>query len=219
MNTHTTASSCPFLHTLFLKGTVIAFLSSCAVPEPEKLPVVNTSGSHSVAIGATVKITATTTNATDPSYSFVSASPAIASIDHGGIITGVAFGETSIKITGSSSKATATHAIVVIDQRSAGDGGASVDSDGGQRPAGVSAAEIPFYTAWQGSAHADRTSVPFSNWNKQGAVPATCARCHASEGFVDFLGGDGSPPGQVDSEAPIQSEIRCITCHNRAPSP
>ncbi len=66
------------------------------------------------------------------------------------------------------------------------------------------------------SAHADSTALAFNNWNADGQVPTTCARCHSSEGFVDYLGGDGSAPGVVDKPAPTQSVIRCVTCHNPA---
>jgi hypothetical protein len=52
--------------------------------------------------------------------------------------------------------------------------------------------------------------------NKEGMVPQTCARCHSSEGFVDYLGGDNSVPGLVDKPAPIESVIRCATCHTEA---
>ncbi len=106
--------------------------------------------------------------------------------------------------------------IIVLVERPPFDAGVVTDGGSDDRPGPVRAEEIPFYEAWRGSAHADRTSVAFNNWNKEGAVPTTCGRCHSSEGFIDFLGGDGSIPGQVDRPAPVQSEIRCTTCHNRA---
>ena len=80
----------------------------------------------------------------------------------------------------------------------------------------VSTDEIPYYQAWLSSAHADPTAPAFTNWNKDKVVPATCARCHSSEGFIDFLGGDGSVPGVVDKPAPIESVVRCVTCHGSA---
>ena len=33
-----------------------------------------------------------------------------------------------------------------------------------------------------------RPALAFNNWNQDGQVPTTCARCHSSEGFVDYLG-------------------------------
>ncbi len=46
------------------------------------------------------------------------------------------------------------------------------------------------------SAHADATALAFNNWNQDGQVPTSCARCHSSEGFVDYIGGDGSARGR-----------------------
>jgi predicted CXXCH cytochrome family protein len=96
--------------------------------------------------------------------------------------------------------------------------GQAVDDAGADTvpSSGVPAAEVPFYAAWLRSAHADRTAPAFTNWNKEGAVPTTCGRCHSSEGFGDFLGNDGSVPGVVDKPAPTQSVIRCATCHSAA---
>ena len=70
--------------------------------------------------------------------------------------------------------------------------------------------------AWTMSAHADATALAFNNWNPDGEVPTCCARCHSSEGFVDYIGGDGSAAGVVDKPAPTKSVIRCVTCHNPA---
>jgi len=159
-------------------------------------PSIATSGPHAVVVGSTVAITATTANGSDASYTFASADPAVAAIDGQGVVIGIAVGETAISVTGVTSRATATRPIVVIarDNKS----------------------EIPYYEKWTMSAHADGTAPAFNNWNEQGTVPVTCARCHSSEGFVDYLGGDGSTPGQVDKPAPVQSVIRCQTCHNPA---
>ena len=157
-------------------------------------PTIATSGAHVVAVGNTVAIMPTTKGGHDTAYTFTSADPFIATVDEMGVITGVAAGETSITVTGDDTLATGSHPIVVLEA-----------SEGGQ---------VPYYAAWMTSAHADSTAVAFNNWDSAGQVPVTCARCHSSEGFVDFLGGDGSAPGIVDAPAPIKSVIRCVTCHN-----
>jgi predicted CXXCH cytochrome family protein len=90
--------------------------------------------------------------------------------------------------------------------------GETGDETGNPGPT-VPASEIPYYQAWLTSAHADRTAQAFTNWNKDGMVPTTCARCHSSEGFIDYLGGDNSVPGVVDHPAPVESIVRCATCH------
>lgn len=74
--------------------------------------------------------------------------------------------------------------------------------------------EIPFLSQWAGSAHAKAESEAFRHWDKDGAVPKACAKCHSSDGFRDFIGADGSAAGVVDHEASTTTVITCITCHN-----
>ncbi|HXU03117.1 MAG TPA: Ig-like domain-containing protein, partial [Polyangia bacterium] len=159
-------------------------------------PTIETSGPHRVVIGSTVTIVATTKDGQDASYTFVSADPSVASVDGGGVVTGIRLGETAITITGDDTMATASYPVVVVGPDDA--------------------STIPYYTAWSMSAHSDATALAFNNWNQDGEVPTTCARCHSSEGFIDYIGGDGSAPGVVDKPAPTQSVIRCVTCHNPA---
>jgi hypothetical protein len=78
--------------------------------------------------------------------------------------------------------------------------------------------EAPFAAKWEASAHAAKDTEPFTHWNEAtpAEVPVDCAKCHSGTGFVDFIGGDGSPAGAVDKAAPIQDVITCTTCHNDA---
>ena len=57
--------------------------------------------------------------------------------------------------------------------------------------------EIPFFDSWVRSPHADLTSRSFTYWNNSDpvAVPARCAKCHANEGYHDFVGYDGAARG------------------------
>jgi hypothetical protein len=76
-----------------------------------------------------------------------------------------------------------------------------------QTPAGPSdsipVTEVPFYSEWAASPHAQKGSVPFTYWNnKKGDIPVACAGCHSTHGFLDLLGADGSTPGKVDRPAP-----------------
>jgi predicted CXXCH cytochrome family protein len=173
---------------VFLAGT------ACAKLEKEHPPTIVTAGPHAVTQGQTVTVTATTQDGNDSAYTFSSADSSIASVDDSGVVTGLAVGETSITVTGGNTKAVGMHPIVVV-----------APSDTSQ---------IPYYDKWMMSAHADATALPFNNWNSQGSVPVECARCHSSEGFVDYIGGDGSAPWVVDKPAPTKSVIRCQTCHN-----
>jgi hypothetical protein len=132
-------------------------------------------------------------------------------VDEMGLVTGVSLGETEIVVTGQDTRAVNSHPVVVVPPATVTDGGAT-DAAASQVPAG----EVPFYQAWLSSAHADRSAEVFVHWNKEGMVPQTCARCHSSEGFVDYLGGDNTVPGTVDKPAPTESVVRCATCHTPA---
>lgn len=78
-------------------------------------------------------------------------------------------------------------------------------------------ASIPHYAAFQASPHANAAAEPFAHWNKEGAVPVECARCHSSQGFIDYVGGDGTAAGRVERPAsPAPQPLECRTCHNDA---
>lgn len=82
----------------------------------------------------------------------------------------------------------------------------------------TAAPTIPYLKDWQGSGHADSTAMAFRDWDETDpqAVPATCAKCHSSAGYQDFLGADGSAAGKVDKPAPVNTVIDCVACHNTA---
>jgi hypothetical protein len=80
--------------------------------------------------------------------------------------------------------------------------------------------DTPYLAEWQGSAHANVTDEPFRHWDDTTAnpdgVPTTCAKCHTSDGYQDYLGVDGSEPGKVDASVPAEHSqgIVCEACHN-----
>jgi len=80
------------------------------------------------------------------------------------------------------------------------------------------APEVPYLTEWQGSAHNAVDTEPFRHWDAEdpAEVPTTCAKCHTSMGYVDFLGVDGSEAGNVDAAVPAAEAqgIQCVACHN-----
>jgi len=178
-------------------------LGACAKLETAN-PGITTSGAHSLLVGQTLQLGAATREATDDGYTWESEDPGIATVDDTGLVTGVSVGETAVKVVGKRSRLEGRHAVVVVGP-SAGD-------------AGVDPELVPYYQAWAGSPHADTSAEAFSHWNEEGLVPATCARCHSSEGYIDFLGGDGSAPGRVDAPGQTQSVVRCETCHDSAAS-
>ncbi len=188
-------------HALALSRAALALAVTvgCAQLEKEKLPQVTTAGPHAVGVGKTIQVTATTASGSDPSYAWESAAPAVATVDPmTGVVTGVAVGEALIRARGASTGAVGEHPVVVVE----------APADLGNL--------VPYYDKWTGSAHADRSAVPFNDWNKDGMIPADCARCHSSPGFIDYLGGDGSTVGKVDKPAPTGTVVTCQTCHNPA---
>ncbi|MCJ7565414.1 MAG: hypothetical protein MUP52_12620, partial [Candidatus Aminicenantes bacterium] len=42
---------------------------------------------------------------------------------------------------------------------------------------------------WKTSGHADKTGEPFKHWDAEGSIPSSCAKCHSTHGFKDFLNG------------------------------
>lgn len=72
----------------------------------------------------------------------------------------------------------------------------------------------PFEAEWQSSGHSDADAEAFIHWNAQGAVPTSCAKCHSTPGYLDYLGVDGSTFRKVDKAAPTGTTIQCEACHN-----
>lgn len=76
--------------------------------------------------------------------------------------------------------------------------------------------DVPFEAAWAGSPHNDAEAEAFVHWNEDdpAEVPTSCATCHSTPGYQDFLGADGSAAGTVDAAAPIGTTVQCVACHN-----
>lgn len=80
--------------------------------------------------------------------------------------------------------------------------------------------DTPYLADWQGSAHADVAGEPFRHWDDAAenpdGVPTTCAKCHSTAGYQDFLGADGSEAGKVDAAVPADQAqgVQCVACHN-----
>jgi Cytochrome c7 and related cytochrome c len=77
---------------------------------------------------------------------------------------------------------------------------------------------VPYQDAWVGSPHADTKAEAFNHWNDADPkeIPTSCAKCHSTPGFQDYVGADGSPAGVVDKAAQIGTVITCEACHNSA---
>lgn len=76
--------------------------------------------------------------------------------------------------------------------------------------------KAPFEEIWVESPHNDVESESFVHWDEteDKMVPASCATCHSTTGYIDFLGGDGSEVGKVDNPVPVGTTVTCDACHS-----
>lgn len=76
--------------------------------------------------------------------------------------------------------------------------------------------EIPFLDVWMVAAHADFEAEAFTHWDEDDPkeVPASCAKCHTTSGYQDYLGVDGSNYREVEKAHATGQVISCVACHN-----
>lgn len=71
---------------------------------------------------------------------------------------------------------------------------------------------------WMASGHGDTRSEAFIHWNHDAAqvVPTSCAKCHSTSGYRDFLGDDGTAANVVNNAVPVSlgETVSCDACHN-----
>lgn len=78
----------------------------------------------------------------------------------------------------------------------------------------------PYVDEWLQSGHADFAGLPFNDWNADGEIPTTCAKCHSAAGFRDF-----AVDGQVTRAIPSnpvrdpQLVVDCSGCHSQGDNP
>lgn len=75
---------------------------------------------------------------------------------------------------------------------------------------------IPHLDEWLSSPHADVTAEAFRHWDADdpAEVPTSCAKCHSTDGMLDYLGADGTDAGVVDNAAAVGGVVSCVACHN-----
>lgn len=76
---------------------------------------VSITGGHSLSIGRTLALAADTAGGTDSGYTWQVDRPAIATVDASGVVTGLAPGEVVVTARGSSTEATGSHVVVVLE--------------------------------------------------------------------------------------------------------
>ncbi len=45
-------------------------------------------------------------------------------------------------------------------------------------------------------------------------IPTNCGKCHSGNGFIDYIGQDGSLELSVDRPAAVESVVACVVCHS-----
>jgi len=65
---------------------------------------------------------------------------------------------------------------------------------------------------WRGSGHADSSAEAFMHWDEDGEIPTSCAKCHSTEGYQDFIV-DGNVDAAVTAGSNIENNISCDVCH------
>lgn len=79
---------------------------------------------------------------------------------------------------------------------------------------------VPYEELWKESGHNAVDGEPFRHWDDAAAnpdgVPTSCAKCHTTAGYQDYLGADGSEALKVDKPVPAADSqgIQCVACHN-----
>lgn len=79
---------------------------------------------------------------------------------------------------------------------------------------------VPYLTEWEEGPHADAEAEAFIHWDEDDPkeIPTSCAKCHSTTGYLDYLGADGSEAGKVDKAQPTGQVVTCEACHNPAAS-
>ncbi|MCP4362552.1 MAG: hypothetical protein GY796_31490 [Chloroflexi bacterium] len=75
---------------------------------------------------------------------------------------------------------------------------------------------IPYEEEWANSPHNNKEAEAFIHWDEDdpAEIPTSCAKCHSTPGYLDFIGADGSEVGVVDVAAPLGTTVECAACHN-----
>ncbi len=204
-------------------------------------PSVAIAGDSGVLVGETLQLSASTINGDDSAYTWASEDELIATVDDEGLVIAIGAGETTVTATGVDSGLSASHNVVVIPEEMLIEPGEDVDEpvgDGGEPvgdvdgtvedidepvedivepdpvPESIPEEMVPYYEQWMGSGHADKGAEAFVHWDEDGSVPTSCARCHSTGGFMDYLGADGTEAWVVDNAAELGTTVECNACHN-----
>jgi hypothetical protein len=68
---------------------------------------------------------------------------------------------------------------------------------------------------WLRSGHADTSAEAFVHWDEDGEIPTSCAKCHSTEGYQDFIA-DLNVDAPVLAGPGIENNIGCEACHTNS---
>lgn len=81
-------------------------------------------------------------------------------------------------------------------------------------PAQESPSAQEIMDAWLASPHANASSTAFTYWNEAGEIPGTCAVCHSTTGFAEYVAGPMERAGIIDHPVPTGTVVECAACHD-----
>ena len=83
-------------------------------------------------------------------------------------------------------------------------------------PAEPAPVQVPCLEEWMSAGHADAAAEACIHWDEEDpqVIPESCAKCHSSTGFQDFLGADDTEAGVVNAPHAVGTVVDCVACHN-----
>lgn len=66
---------------------------------------------------------------------------------------------------------------------------------------------------WMTSGHSDSSAEAFVHWDEDGEIPTSCAKCHSTQGYSEFIS-TGSVSNTVAASPGIENNISCDACHS-----
>ena len=67
--------------------------------------------------------------------------------------------------------------------------------------------------AWLASPHAQSSAEAFRHWDDEGEIPGSCAVCHSTTGFAEYVASPMMSAGRIDHPVPTGTTIECASCH------
>lgn len=191
-------------------------LAACAQPEDKIVevaaPYIEVHGPTLIAVGQSATLHAETVGDQEEDYAWTSSDDDVATVDEAGVVTAAAPGEATITAEGAESGLSGSHTVAVVAEMM--DAGPDAGPGPGPDAGPDIRQDVPHYFEWLSSGHADATAEAFSHWDADGEVETECARCHSGDGFLDYVGADGSAKNSVEKPGSTDAVIDCQTCHD-----